>query len=396
MSSSYSVAVSLGLMLVAFLVTGCIYPYVLRFAIRHNYVDKPDSRKLQREPVPVMGGVTVYIGVVVALAAGFLLLHKSALLTVLPLLTVAFLVGFWDDVKSISPASRFIVEIALVWTIIYVFNIKIGNLYGFLGIYHLPESVSLPLSIVAGVGIINAINLIDGVDGYCSTFCIMACAAFAIFYYNTGSIVALTISLIAIGSLIPFFFHNVFGIKSKMFMGDAGSLMLGTLLTIFTFTAFSTNLPLIRVYESGLSVVALTLAVLAVPVFDTLRVMAMRIRLGKSPFHADKTHLHHIFIEMNFSHLATSGIIVLGNLLIVLALLLAWHLGASVNFQVFLVMGLALAFTWAFYLFVRLEERKNGGKGSDLFNSMKRSGRSTNISNTKFWLAIQRFVDRAS
>ena len=169
--------------------------------------------------------------------------------------------------------------------------------------------------------------------------------------------------------------------------------MLGTLLTLFTFSAVSSNSVCKTLDSNGLSIIALTLAIMAVPVFDTLRVMLFRMLKGVSPFHPDKTHLHHLFIEMNFSHLATSGIIVLGNVLIVLSLLLVWRLGVPIDWQVYFVLAAALLYTWAFYFFMEAQHKKNNGEGSNLFKKWCKRGKSTNISSTLLWQFVRSVVD---
>ena len=381
------------LMGVAFIVTMLVFPHVLAFARRHGIVDNPNARKLQRVPVPVMGGTTVFIGVMVAVFVCIAITGNTYLLKLMGLVTIMYLIGLWDDVKDVPVALRFIVEILTVWLMIILFDVEINDFHGFLGIHEIPDTVSVPLSLVAGVGIINAINLIDGVDGYCSTFGVMSCAMFSIIFYYVGDMTLFAFALIIVGALIPFFFHNVFGKTSKMFLGDGGSLMLGTVLTFFTFFALSSNSPCSAYGNGGMSMVAMTLAILAVPVFDTLKVMIGRIVRGQSPFHPDKTHLHHLFIEMNFSHLATSGLIVFSNFLIVAILALAWRLGASINFQVWMVIVLALLATWGFYYFMEHERRQNDGEGSPFFNRCCKRGKALNISQTMVWQFIRRMVD---
>ena len=385
--------ISICLMLVAFLVTMLVYPHVLNFARKHNIVDNPNARKLQRVPVPVMGGTTVFIGLLVAGNIGYFFAPDSRMIVILVLLFVMYLIGTLDDVKDVSVSVRFLIELLVVWMMILLLGVEINDLHGLWGIHRIPDAVSVPLSLIAGVGIMNAINLIDGVDGYCSSFGTMACLAFAITFYYVGDMPMFMLALITIGALIPFFFHNVFGRSSKMFLGDGGSLMLGTLLTLFVFNTLSVDSPCSAYGDSGLSLPALVLAILAVPVFDTLRVMIFRVIKGKSPFHPDKTHLHHLFIEMNFSHLATSAQIVFGNILIVAALVVSWILGASINFQLYLVIALALAFTWGFYFFMEAQHRKNDGEGSALFQRWCNRGRKTSITATGAWRFIRRAVD---
>ena len=384
---------ALGLMLVAFLVTMLVYPYVLSFAISHKILDNPNARKLQRVPVPVMGGASVYAGVLVASIVAIALLGDIRVLWCLLLLTLMFGMGVWDDMKDVSVYLRFFVEIGVVWVMILVLGLEINDFHGLWGVHEIPDTVSMPLSLIAGVGIMNAINLIDGVDGYCSSYGVMCCAAFAIVFYLAGGVSLLCVALIFIGALLPFFLHNVFGQRSKMFLGDGGSLMLGTVLSFFVFATMSSERGCNYLEERGLSLAALSLAIMAVPVFDTVRVMTARILKGKSPFHPDKTHLHHIFIEMDFSHLSTSFIIILGNLIIILSVLLAWWLGASMDVQLYIVIGLSLLFTCGFYYFMAGQQRLNDGEGSAIYKKMCALGRLSHRSNKPFWRFMRRVVD---
>jgi len=388
-----TIGLSIILMLVAFVVTMLVYPYVLNFARKHKIVDNPNARKLQRVPVPVMGGTTVFAGFLAATVVMYCVVPHPKVIPIMGILFVMYLLGLWDDVKDVSPAVRLMVEVLVVWYMILSLDAGINDFHGLWGIHELPDVISVPLSIVAGVGIINAINLIDGVDGYCSTYGMMACIVFACIFYFAGDVGMYALALIGIGSLLPFFFHNVFGKTSKMFLGDGGSLMLGTLLALFALRALAKGCPCALYSDQGISLPALVLAILAVPVFDTLKVMTVRIANGYSPFHPDKSHMHHLFIELNFSHLATSGIIVLINIFIVLALVLGWSLGMSVDWQVYLVVILSLAATWGFYFFADWHHQQNDGHGSALWQRWSHYAKSTNVSGTTLWKGIRKAVD---
>lgn len=381
------------LSMVAFVVTMLVYPYVLSFAISHQILDNPNARKLQRVPVPVMGGTSVFAGVLVASIVAAAVVGDIRIIWCLLLLTIMYGVGVWDDMKDVSAYLRFLIEIGVVWAMILVLGLEINDFKGLWGIHEIPESLSMPLSIIAGVGIMNAINLIDGVDGYCSSYGVMSCLAFAVVFYLAGGDSLLCLARIFVGALLPFFFHNVFGLRSKMFLGDGGSLMLGTVLSFFVFATMSTERGCNYLESQGLSLAALSLAIMAVPVFDTLRVMTARIIKGHSPFHPDKTHLHHIFIDMEFSHLSTSLIIVLNNLFIVLWLLLVWWLGASMEVQFYIVVGLSLLFTCGFYYFMDSQRRANDGEGSAIFKKMCALGRRSHRSDKPFWRFMRSVVD---
>ena len=386
--------IAYGMALVAFLVTMFVYPRVLSFAKRHNIVDNPNARKLQRVPVPMMGGAAVLIGIFVPTLAAFAFVMQVKQLYVLGLLLIMYLLGLWDDIKDVHPAVRFVIELLVVWIMMILLGFEINDFHGFLGIHEIPDIVSVPLSLIAGVGLINAVNLIDGVDGYCSTFGMMACIAFAILFIHAGDVPMYTLALTAMGALLPFFFHNVFGVRSKMFLGDGGSLLVGTLLTLFVFNSLTSGSKCCLAYDgTSFSLVAFCLAVLAVPIFDTLKVMLYRMIRKQSPFHPDKTHLHHLFIDMEYSHLATSGLIIGSNVFIILMMLLSWIVGAPINCQVYLVILLSIAFTQVFYFYMVHQKDMNDGDGSPLFHRACKRGRKTHITNTNVWKAIRHAVD---
>lgn len=385
--------------LVSMVVSLTAYPLVLRYAKTHGIVDNPNARKLQRVPIPVMGGVVVYAGII---AGGFLLnmwLHNEVLIYGLAGMTLMMLIGVWDDVKDISVVLRFIIEIALVSAFILLTDTYIDNFHGLWGIYELPEWISFPLSIVAGVGLINAVNLIDGVDGYSSGYGMLASICFGLVYWTVWSPTMVCLTLIVIGALLPFFLHNVFGVKSKMFIGDGGTLMLGMLMTVYAFFSMSSKQRCDTLENEGLGLTAFTLAVLCIPVFDTVRVMSMRILRGRSPFSPDKTHLHHLFIDMGFSHLGAALFILLINTLVVLAWMLSWKMGASVDMQFYIVMALGMSVTFGFYKLMKIQQ--NGGpvdeegypQGTALWHLMVKLGSFTHREDKRFWRVMRWLMD---
>jgi len=370
-----------------------IYPFVLRYAIRHNIVDNPNARKLQRTPVPVFGGVAVFMGVLPAVVATGIF-FKDFLTTAVNLcsITVMLAIGVWDDRRDISAIFRFIVEILVVFLMMLAAGCPINDFHGLWGIHCIPEYLAWPLSIVAGVGIINAINLIDGVNGYSSGYVIVSCLMFAAFFFHCGMVSLACLALIGVGALIPFFLHNVFGGKSKMFIGDGGTLMMGTAIAFFVANCLSSGSPVQELEAKNFGLIAFTLAVLSIPVFDTLRVMSVRIIRGHSPFHPDKTHLHHLFIDMGFSHSGTTVAILSMNIMTVAIWLLSWKLGASINLQTYIVVALGILDTFAFYKFMRMQAARD----SRIYKLMCRLGSLTHIGHTRFWKFMRVTVDRMS
>jgi UDP-N-acetylmuramyl pentapeptide phosphotransferase/UDP-N-acetylglucosamine-1-phosphate transferase len=242
---------------------------------------------------------------------------------------------------------------------------------------------------VSVVGIINALNLVDGVDGLSSGYCILASVGFFILFYKVDDYPMLFLSSLSIGALLPFFFHNVFGHKTKMFIGDGGSLMMGVIMSAYVVEAISTGGPSEALVAGGLGLVPFTLAVMCVPVFDTVRVMAMRMIRGVSPFKPDKTHLHHLFIELGFSHVGTTATELLFNVVVVFAWYATYQLGGSIDVQFYVVVGLGLILTAGFYKLMRVSMKYDW----PLHKFMQRIGASTQIESKKIWQTIQKIVD---
>lgn len=394
---STSIALLVGV--VAMLTSAIVFPFALKFARRHGIVDNPNARKLQRVPVPVFGGVVVYSGILAGGLVLMLLTPHMTLLWGLVTMAVMMAIGTWDDIRDLPASLRFFIEILLVSGFIGITGIYIDNLHGLWGIYELTAWIGIPLSVFAGVGIINAINLIDGVDGYSSGYGMMSCFCFAIAFWMVWSPVMVCMTLVVAGALLPFFMHNVFGVKSRMFIGDGGTLMLGMMMVVMAFHAMSGKGRLGLMEQQGFCIPAFLVAVGCIPLFDTLRVMTMRMLRGKSPFKPDKTHLHHLFIDMGFSHLGAAMFILTINAAVVGIWLIAWKLGWSFEVQMYIVLALGISVTFGFYKFMKIQQ--DGGpvdeegypKGTRLWLFMRSIGDWTHRENKQVWIVMRDIMD---
>ena len=385
--------------LVAMLTSALVFPFALKFAQVHDIYDQPNARKLQRIPVPVFGGVVVFSGI---LAGGLVLQYffRSPMLAwILFSIAIMMVIGTWDDIRGLSAVARLIIETLLVGGFIVSTGIYIDSFHGLWGMYQLDPWMAIPFSIFAGVGTINAVNMIDGVDGYSSGYAMLACLCFAIAFHASWTPGMVCLTMIAGGALLPFFLHNVFGLRSRMFIGDGGTLMLGMLLTALAFSALSSRVGIGQLEEQGVCIPAFILAVGCIPIFDAVRVMFVRIIHGKSPMKADKSHLHHLFIDMGFSHLGAAMFILQMNIIVILVWWLAWYLGASVDVQFYFVLAMGFIVTFGVYGLMRAQQ--NGGPvdeegyplGTPLWHLLCHLGDWTHKEDKRAWRLIRFLMD---
>lgn len=376
-------------LLVALITVILVHPSVIGFAIKRKVVDNPDARKLQRRPVPVLGGVAVFFGLAVGLGVAGLFMNVIPLLPMFVGMSIMLGVGVADDVAGLSPRFRFLVEILVTLMLMFWTNISLNDFQGLWGVNEVSLWVSIPLTVVAVVGIINAINLVDGVDGLSSGYCIMASVAFGVLFFYADDYSMLLLCMLSAGSLLPFFFHNVFGKNTKMFIGDGGSLMMGVVMSAYVVVAITSGGSCEKFVAYGVGLVPFTLAVMCVPVFDTVRVMVMRIIRRTSPFHPDKTHLHHLFIELGFSHFGTTVSELLLNIVVIMAWFATYKMGASVDIQFYVVMGMGLLLTAGFYKFMKVNQKHD----TAIYKAMKRLGEMTHFEKHEGWSKLQKIVD---
>lgn len=378
------------LFIVSLCATWWIFKKVLRIAVEKNIVDNPDSRKLQRVPVPLLGGIAVFFGILVALTVANVLFDQTSLFSIVGVMVMMLYIGTMDDILSLSPNIRFLAQIIAVLLIIYGNDISFNNFYGLWGLWNLPDWFAVPMTVFACVGIINSINLIDGVNGLSSGYCIIACSFFAWAYMWADDSELASLAIICLGALIPFFFHNVFGNKSRMFIGDGGTLLMGTIMSVFVLGVLNDKSIFSSCVNANFGTVPFVLSMLAIPVFDTIRVMFVRIIRGTSPFRPDKTHLHHLLLDLHFSHIGTTMVEILANFGVVGSWYLSYKLGASIDVQTYVVIGLGLLITFGFYKFARVQERRK----TKVYYLMTKIGDLTHVEDKNWFKSLTKFLDR--
>ncbi len=259
-------------------------------------MDYPAGRKDHAEPTPVIGGVAMLVGIVLASILTLDAIDSSlgGFLVAGALLVV---VGLLDDKYDLDWRLRILAQISAALVMIFVGGIRVhylGHLFGhenvFLG------ALSVPFTVFATVGIINAVNMIDGVDGLAGLLVLAALAMLSAATVYSGNQALLTHSLLATGAVSGFLLFNLrhpWQRSAKSFMGNAGSALLGLMMAWTTFRLTQT--------PSHPVTPLLALWVIPVPIMDCLVLVARRAKLGQSPFRADHNHIHHLMIEAGFT-----------------------------------------------------------------------------------------------
>lgn len=327
---------------------------VFKMAILRNFVDKPNKRSSHTGCVPNIGGIIVFL----AFLCSFLLFVRFDIRPefqyVLLGAVFIFLVGIYDDLLEISARKKVKGEIVGVGILLVGGGFYLTNLHGFLGFYEISPWAGIPLTLIGLVGLINAINLIDGIDGLCSGVAMFDCIFFGVWFYFCGHIEYALLCGVLTAALIPFFFINLFARRSKMFMGDSGALMVGFLLGVIALKYCETDINMrgICAVDAPIGVV---FSVLAIPVIDTLRLFASRWMRGKSPFAADKRHLHHKLLVIYGGVHKKATFTILGMNLLFMAFA---YIGRDWRNEI-LVGGDIVLFSLLFYLIDRLAKRKS-------------------------------------
>ena len=324
--------------LTAFSIVFTAIPTIVFVADAKKLYDEPGIRKSHKKSVATLGGISLFAGIVI----GFGMFTRFSVHPEFQFVVIAsivlFFVGLKDDILIIAPLKKLSGQIFAALIIVVLGNLRFTDLHGFLGISHLLYVHSFLLTTFVLIVIINGFNLIDGIDGLASGVGIIASLFFGVFFYINGEIGYAVLAAAMTGSLIAFFWFNVFGTENKIFMGDTGSLLVGLFLAVMAIRFNEMN-----VMPTGKwclhAAPAVSFGVLFIPLFDTLRVFSIRILRGKSPFRADKNHVHHRLLALGFSHLKSTLILLLANILVISFVLIFNFLGIILLMSMLLLLG---------------------------------------------------------
>lgn len=312
---------------ISFFITFFAVPAVIRVADEKGLFDKPDSRKLHTKPIASLGGVGIFIGFFLSLLLFLPTYLHPEFQYFLAASLLTFFLGIKDDILVLSATKKFLGQLLAAGIIIHFAGIRIDSMHGFLNINQLPDFISYPLSYITIIVIVNAFNLIDGVDGLAASLGILTTAVFGIYFTMAGLNGYALMAFAMSGSLGAFLAYNYH--PAKIFMGDSGSLLLGlvnaVLVIKFIAVADSTagSFPIT-------SSVAIGFSILLVPLLDTLRVFSVRISKRRSPFSADRNHIHHLLLDRGLTHSQVTHVCLIMNICFIALAYFGRSLGSTV------------------------------------------------------------------
>ena len=299
--------------LTAFLV--CIFsiPSIIKVAdIKHLY-DEPDERKSHTKKIPTLGGLAMFAGIMIALTLFSATVFAERRFITCAIIIV-FFIGIKDDIIMIAPLKKMIGQIIAVGVVVIMGKVRLNGFYGFMGIDQIHESLSIVLSVFTILVIMNGFNLIDGIDGLAASTGVVISTFFGFWFFLNGhhqewAMLAFILSAV----LLAFLYYNL--TPAKIFMGDTGSLLCGLIIGVLTIKFIDLSPVADRLKFNSVPIVAF--GILIVPLFDTLRVFTLRVLAGKSPLNHDQNHIHHRLLALGLSHLQSTTIIVIFNILII-------------------------------------------------------------------------------
>jgi UDP-N-acetylmuramyl pentapeptide phosphotransferase/UDP-N-acetylglucosamine-1-phosphate transferase len=302
-------------------------PSLIRVAILKRLFDAPgDTRKLHTRMIPTIGGIMIFAGTMFSFSLWFpsTRIHDSMVLLkamedykfIFSTLLVMFFVGVKDDIIGTAPVKKLVAHVLVGMVLVLMADIRIISMHGIFGIDVLPYWASVFLSLFTYIVVVNAFNLIDGVDGLAGGVGFIASSAFGAWFALAGDYAMAALAIALSGSLLGFLFFNFS--PAKIFMGDSGSLTIGLIISILAIKLIGYDVSSIKnPFILNVSKPIYAMAVLVYPLIDTLRIFIYRAVQGVSPFSADRNHLHHRLLDIGLNHRSAVICIYLFNLMVI-------------------------------------------------------------------------------
>lgn len=357
----------LGAFLVGLLVSFLVMPLIIGALKRKNLIDTPDRRKIHRTVTPSMGGIGIMIGFLTAL---LIWLSFSGIIEykyVLAGVGLLFIAGMRDDLIPISARVKLMVQILAALIIVFTGTI-INSGFGLFGFEELNFTLRAFLSIGFIIFFTNSFNLIDGLDGLAGSVALIISIFFSVWFYLNGSYYLAIISGATAGSIIGFLYYN--WSPAKIFMGDTGALSLGFLFSALALVFINQDYELTTEAYKFHAPLATMIAILIVPLFDTFRIIVVRLVKKKSPFEPDNNHTHHILMRLGLSHKQVAILLATYNVFVISMVTLFREYGDNILLPVLILTSFSISVLLD-QLIIRKVRTKGGRKRVKLHKAIK-------------------------
>lgn len=304
-------------MITSFIICYLAIPSVIKIAELKNLYDEPCERKRHKTRVPTFGGIAIFAGFIIATTFWAKQDQIQELQYIITSVIILFFIGIKDDVVNLVAKKKLFGQIVAASIVVILADIRLTSLYGIFNVYDISYGLSCTFSIFTIIAITNSFNLIDGIDTLAGSIGALACTFLATWFYLTGHMQYSIVAISMTGALIAFLKYNK--TPASIFMGDTGSLILGLINSILIIKFIEFN----KVYSGDpifqiKSVPAVAIGILIIPIFDTARVIVLRILEGRSPLSSDRNHVHHILTDLDFTHMQSTAILLSVNIFIIL------------------------------------------------------------------------------
>ncbi|MHB8258738.1 MAG: glycosyltransferase family 4 protein [Bacteroidia bacterium] len=357
----------------AFVVVLYATPSLIKVAILKRLFDEPGTRKIHKRVVPTIGGIIIFAATLFSYSLWFELdftkirndfdsnqvyQYIREFKLIVATMLMLFFVGIKDDIIGTAPIKKLIAHVLAALILVLVGNIRITGLHGIFEVNEIPYWASVFLSLFTYIVVVNAFNLIDGVDGLAGGVGFIACMAFGFWFIFANDIILASLAFSLGGSLLGFLVFNFS--PAKIFMGDSGSLTVGLIICVLSIKLIEYPVEKLDGILPYLSKPVFVVAVLIYPLADTLRIFTLRAIAGISPFSADRNHLHHRFIDLGFSHRKTVGNVYVFNLLSIGIAIACYPLNTS--FALLAVVSFAALCALALHLMYKAKQKNSASE----------------------------------
>ncbi|MEZ4737848.1 MAG: MraY family glycosyltransferase [Flavobacteriales bacterium] len=329
----------------SFLVVLFTMPSLIKVARMKHLVDEPsEERKVHHRSVPTIGGIIIFASIIFSYSLWFPEAAKTGDETfnfermyfamgaayldfkyMLSAMVLLFFIGVKDDIIGFSPVKKLVGHMVVGYILVMMAGIRIADMHGVFGIYELPDSISIALSFFVYVVLVNAFNLIDGVDGLAAGIGLIAAVAYGMWLFLAGDVALSLLAFVLAGALVGFLVFNWH--PARIFMGDSGSLIIGAIIAVLAMKVVDHDTSRLPTYLKQIPTPIFAMAVIAYPLVDTLRIFIYRMSLGVSPFAADRNHIHHRLMDLKLGHRWTTMTLYIYALAIIALSLVTrkWH-----------------------------------------------------------------------